>query len=529
MSRKSVIYLLAGLAAAAALGTGWFAYRTFASISELFRLNGQLKAQGYYMAEFEFKMLGCAYYLDKGRYIKAISTINRIRDELSSKKGLVKPPEFSNKLEKLDFYLGLQNPRTGAFMDDSYPFFTYSSPTLNMLEYLQQLSLEVNRPLRLKYPLKFLDDIDTPEKLTAFLDDLSTVGRLGARFRTPFVTAAEIPDYYENIERPGFYSFSREWKNTLSRWFYERQDKKTGYWGARWRSGGELLNSGDLLSTEKIIKLYVDAEGNDLQPEFPLRHKEQLFATTLRKLSEPRPEDFDEVHEWNLMMNRGTRLLVRYLWRDASPENKARARELMEKIIRSKFDGFYVESEGAFNLYPGARQADLDGTGETLHFLNLLGVLSGEKQRRLWGPPEKNMADLGARVVSEITEQDLDPITRRPGVNSVRFYLADPVGGDYVANVVGLYYPHKTAVPDILELLPKVLRWLKTTPQNMGNWVAKEAILSDFPTGLESVPATVGKAPLGSVNQALAENGGLVVLGFDLLQTPRCKVTFRRY
>jgi len=41
----------------------------------------------------------------------------------------------------------------------------------------------------------------------------------------------------------------------------------TGYWGPKLRSSGELLNSGDLVSTEKIIKLFVDYEGNN---QFPI-------------------------------------------------------------------------------------------------------------------------------------------------------------------------------------------------------------------------------------------------------------------
>lgn len=40
-------------------------------VKDLFRLNDDLKAQGYYMGDFEFKMLSFAYYLDKGQYVKA--------------------------------------------------------------------------------------------------------------------------------------------------------------------------------------------------------------------------------------------------------------------------------------------------------------------------------------------------------------------------------------------------------------------------------------------------------------------------
>ena len=39
---------------------------SFSHIPDLFRLNKECQEEGYYMGEFEFKMLGLAYYLDKG-------------------------------------------------------------------------------------------------------------------------------------------------------------------------------------------------------------------------------------------------------------------------------------------------------------------------------------------------------------------------------------------------------------------------------------------------------------------------------
>ena len=36
-------------------------------------MNKTLQEEGYYMADFEFKMLGFAYYLDKGFYFTALN------------------------------------------------------------------------------------------------------------------------------------------------------------------------------------------------------------------------------------------------------------------------------------------------------------------------------------------------------------------------------------------------------------------------------------------------------------------------
>ena len=155
----------AGFVLAALLALVGLAVHVSFLIPALFKLNRECQEEGYYMAEFEFKMLGFAYQLDKGRYVEAVSGIRRLHDRLRSRKDLIKVPRFSNKGEELEFYLALQNPRTGAFMDDSFPYCTYDGPTGNVLLHLEALAKETGQPLRLKYPLKYLDEINTPQKL----------------------------------------------------------------------------------------------------------------------------------------------------------------------------------------------------------------------------------------------------------------------------------------------------------------------------------------------------------------------------
>lgn len=530
MRKKYLITVISVIVAIILIGSGIAVKNSVKTqIREIFKLNEELKSEGYFMAEFEFKMLGLAYYLDKGQYATAYSRLNQIHRQLKSREGLIKAPEFSGKKEKLEFYLSLQNPQTGAFMDDSYPLFTYIGVTLNVVSYIERLSQEAGEPFRLKYPLKFLDEINTPEKLT-FLDNLSTVGWIGAKFRTPYVEAAELAEsIYGDMARFNLYTFSPEWKQALLKWFYENQDSKTGFWGPKLRSSGQLLNSGDLVATEKIIKLFVDNKGNNLHPDFPLRYKDEMFATTLQKLSEPMPEDLDERHDWTLVRDRGTRVLTRFLWNSASPENKNRARKLMENILRSKFEKFYIKREGGFSLYPGAEHADLDGTGEALGYLDIVGALSSEKQKLLWGPPDKNIINLGVRKVSELTENDLALIGNFQGVNSIRLYRTDPGSGNYMSKVICVNYPKETPVLDIMDLLPKVIRWVNTTSQNMGNWVTKEDILQEELAGvkIQPVPVSKGDVPLKLANEVLQNNRELIVIGFDVLQVPKYKMTLR--
>ena len=53
-------------------------------------MNKRLQEEGYYMGDFEFKMLGIAYWLDKGQYFKVLHEINSVHQKLKNREGLFK-------------------------------------------------------------------------------------------------------------------------------------------------------------------------------------------------------------------------------------------------------------------------------------------------------------------------------------------------------------------------------------------------------------------------------------------------------
>ncbi len=524
--------MIAGLALVALLVLVGVAARVSFLMPALFKLNKECQEEGYYMAEFEFKMLGFAYQLDKGRYLEALSGIRRLHKQLSSRAGLVKIPKFSSKEEELEFYLALQNPRTGAFMDDSFPQCTYDPPTQNVLLHLEALAKATGQPLSLKYPLKYLDDINTPQKLTAFLDDVSNVGWLASRFpQTSFVFARELLAYCKEdsvLVRNNLYTFTPEWKQAMLQWFHTYQDPETGFWGPKSRGSGKLLKL-DLDNTASIVKAFVDKDGNDIHAQFPLRYKSEMFASVLKVMSEPLPDEGDlgVWHEWALKMGKGMYLLTRYLWKDASEEHRTAAAHLMEKYIEIEYNRFFIPDEGAFSYYPGARHATLDGTSGGIGVFFELGAFSAERQARLWGGPEKTCTDLGQRTVARLTERDLAPIMDLAGVNSIRFYPHVPEAADYAAGAAGVFYPRPTPVLDVVELVPRVRKWLETTSQSMGNWVSREGLQDRLlKTGIRPVPVSRQKIPLAQLDQALKDNQTITVIGFDALQVPRARITF---
>jgi len=149
LTRRTVLLTTTGLVILFLLAVLGLGVQSFLLVPKLFKLNKACQEEGYYMAEFEFQMLGFAHLLDKGRYWEAAAGIRKLHERLRTRSGLVRVPVFADKGRELEFYLGLQNPRTGAFMDDAFPYCTYDEPTSNVLLHLEALAKQTGQPLRL--------------------------------------------------------------------------------------------------------------------------------------------------------------------------------------------------------------------------------------------------------------------------------------------------------------------------------------------------------------------------------------------
>ncbi len=497
-----------------------FWHYTFGKIPVLFKLNAELKAEAYYTGDFEFKMVGLIYYIDHGEYYKAFRGVNHLYHQMKSRKDLIKVPSFSSKSEELEFYLSLQNPTTGAFMDESYPLCTFIGPTMNVLSHLEMLAKESGRKLKLRYPLGFLDEINTPEKLEAFLDDLSMVGWLVSKLpQTPYVIIFELNDY-QDIERTGAYMFSDAWKHALLNWFYKRQDSETGFWGPVSKTDGRILKSGDMNSTYHIAKMFIDDSGNNKHNEYQLKYKDKMFKTLMTKLSEPIPGNSASQHDWSISRYRALRLLIKKIVPTCQPEQKVLAREVIQNSLEVVFSRFYVKKDGAFSLYPDSLDADLDGTGECVSLLMNIGALSFSVQEALWGV-SKTIIDKGSFIFSNVDEGLLNSI-QEPGVNSIRIYTKDPFTGGYTTNLKSILYPAITDTPDIIEVIAGIDIWLLNTPQKMGNWISKEFLEDVLPT-IKIMPENIlnEKLTVDILKYFLKSSNQITIVSFDKMQIPQ--------
>jgi hypothetical protein len=396
---------------------------------------------------------------------------------------------------------------------------------------MEALADSTTAPLKLKYPLKFLDEINTPEKLTAFLEDVSYVGWLASKFpQTSFHFARNILNEVmpgKTLERTNLHSFSPEWKHTMLKWMYDFQDTTTGLWGPKNRSTNTLTKF-DLNNTASILKYFRDNDGNDLYKEYPLKYPDKLFKSALEQLSEPLPgeDDLEEIHEWNLRQSKGINMLLRFLWKDASDKDKNNAEVLIAKNIDICFEKYYVKKDGAFSFYPNAEHASVDGA-TNLIFVDI-GAFSYKKQKKLWGDPSENARDMGVAILHELKASDLNPVVNIPGINSLRIYTSKPDYEHLADNVWAVYYPKDTLVLDIMELVPNIVRWTETASLSMGNWTSMADIKNEYSKlNIKKPLIYKDKLPFDEVNRKFGEAAELYVVAFDKLQVPRCKIRFK--
>jgi hypothetical protein len=328
------------------------------------------------------------------------------------------------------------------------------------------------------------------------------------------------------VDKYNLYQTSPGVREALVQWFYDNQDPETGLWGPKSKSG--KLRRKDVMNTVSIMKKFVDEEGNNINPAYPLRYKDQLSQSILEKLSAPVPDDdeFDDWHEWNLETSKAIRALLKYLWDGISKENKAKIKDYIEDYMTLKFEKFYVPKDGSFCYYPHGEHATIDGTGE-FRIYERIGAYSAEKQAKLWGTSKENIWDLGIQQISGLKKSDFDLIGTK-SVNSLRIYKSVPNDENLTSNVMAVFYPEKPTVLDIMDVAPKVKHWIQTTNQTMGNWTSKEDIISELKEiQFDAVPVYENDIPIESANDILKKNGELTVIGFDILQVPRYKITYK--
>jgi len=521
----TAVVLITGLA------VGLSVRSTIKAIPHLFKRNAELKAQGYYMGEFEFKMVAVQYYLNEGSYAKAYITLRRIRNEMETTQGLARMPDGASPEQQMSFLLERQDPTTGAFMDSRYPFFTYFAPTENVAEALHKLARQTGQPLKLKYPVCFPDQIREPERLRAYLDSLLYMKEPWASIGAgpgPYGPGVSELASFAGLERLGLYQFSDEWKDTLRQWFFQTQDPATGFWGYRVGRPGNWRQNMDANSTYHVLKLVLDERGENQSQKYPLRYAGALARNLLRLLDRPLPNDASRQHDWSLAQAQGARMITR-LWGHLSQSEREQARRAMVTYLTLRYCHFFRPAEGGFSLYSAATGSDLDGTANALGLVRATGSMPGTWEReRLWRNALTAVPPLVRREVRHWGQAALPAATK---ANSLRVYRGVPPIGDAYddANLVQIVYTGNSPVLDVMDLRQCIARFLATSQQVFGNWASKESLQEqplDFRREVRAIPVSRNGLDLARMGRDHPGAQRFIVIGCDVFQVPVFGVEF---
>jgi len=254
-----------------------------------------------------------------------------------------------------------------------------------------QIAELAGRGLVPKYPVHFLDRINSPEKLTGHLNHLliSDLKAQGVDHRRELnETVADLMRLILR-EQPKNYAWDPRLKRALLDWLlHTARNPETGYWGAWYRrpTGGGIEKTNDLSITFHIVS-YLQGD----VPDWP-----KIVATTLAIKDQKYPFGWLEGSVYLNHNNMDVVQLFRLGWSQATPAQREAMRVEIRKMLRWCLNES-LQPDGSFKLQ------DSDDSLETsisfgTSFLARLGYF--DRSKRFWTDEDfPEAADVRARIV----------------------------------------------------------------------------------------------------------------------------------
>ncbi|MAG20318.1 hypothetical protein CL618_02695 [archaeon] len=380
----------------------------------------QKKKQGYSVYRLNDKKQYAQYHevilKDKK---KANKIYNEIRKDLN--KPLTKAPKSSPK-EMVKFLRNLQIKETGSFVQQ---------PTL--------LSIEIERAkhilfqltdhnLKPKYPLKFLNRINTGKKLKKYFKSLLfDFSKNNGDELNLAITG--LP----NIKKRNFHKFSKEWDKAFYECLELWQDPKTGYWGPWVKKGNKIIKYRGLSTTFHMIGLYFNKKTFKLNnPKYEMKHKKRLIETTWKIKNKDYPWGWLEKGKWSTHHNFDVAEIFSRLLNVVKEKDKVR--KLFNKFLKWCLE--QQKSNGGFiGYYPWEKEPSIRSTQFAILLLRAIGYFSEPHRKRVWSK------------------------VRLP-INNYRIYTKLPKNNFDTSNLKSIIYTKKTTL-DPLDTRQKIFNFWK--------------------------------------------------------------------
>lgn len=227
--------------------------------------------------------------------------------------------------------------------------------------------------IKTKYPFRYLDRINSPEKLTAYINAMavSDVARTGRDNRK------ELNGAFVNLIRmiyggqPAGYAWDPRLKKTLGELVNRYQNKETGWWGESYVRGGKTEFVDDLSITFHVVQ----ALGGDIQL------KDKLASTLFAVKELNYPVGWLENGQSTNHNNMDVIVLMRDTWPNMTDAQRRQGvteiRRMLDWCLKHS-----LQTDGSFAASPGGDDSVEEGTHFGVGFLSRLGYF--DKRKRFW-------------------------------------------------------------------------------------------------------------------------------------------------
>lgn len=228
-----------------------------------------------------------------------------------------------------------------------------------------------------KYPVRFLDRINSPEKLRTHLERLliSEPERDGVNHRSEFNETLSALIRLIVRQQPGSYPFHPQLTETLMDFLMNRaRDPETGYWGAWYQSGDQIKKTADMSITFHVVRFL---KGH--VPDWP-----KIIDTTLAVKDKEWPLGWLESGAYLNHNNMDVVDIFRLGWPHATPAQQAAMRVEIRKMLEWCLK-YSLQPDGSFRLtlYDDSLETCIYwGTA----FLGRIGYF--DPKRRFWAQEE---------------------------------------------------------------------------------------------------------------------------------------------
>jgi len=323
-------------------------------------------------------------YVEVNWLIHNTAQYNRIEERLRALKTMLAQPSEPNDAKE-------QSAKDGSFNAYSQEWFYKLDATCDRLVVMQYFDAKP------KYPLRFLDKINSPAGFRTYMDHLliADVPHTGEDTRTELNLGGT--DLVRLIlgTLPSGYAFHPQLKTTLLEYLDDKwQDPKTGFWGTWYKTDAGIRKTADMSTTFHIVHY---REGK-------VKRLPEMIRTVLAMKDLEWPYGWLQEGKMSDHHNYDVVTLFHYGWKVMSPQQQAEAKVQIRRML----DFCLTQSlrpDGSFNLND-------EGTiGETFEFpcMFLYEIGFFNKENRFWTQESFPQAhEIARRISRKIKELKLD-------------------------------------------------------------------------------------------------------------------------